>query len=134
MDRGAAMHASLRAGRPVAVAEVASLADSLGGGIGADNRLTFAMCRDLLDETVLVTEAEIYAAMQALYWEERLVAEGACVVGIAAAMAGKLPGLGGPAATIITGRNVDPAQVARVIAGRSVTLGDLTVEGRTYGA
>src|SRR5690606_25397873 len=31
MDRGAAMHASIRAGRPVEVEEVASLADSLGG-------------------------------------------------------------------------------------------------------
>lgn len=31
MDRGAAMHASIAAGRPVEVEEVASLADSLGG-------------------------------------------------------------------------------------------------------
>ena len=34
MDRGAAMHASIAAGHPVEVEEVASLADSLGGGIG----------------------------------------------------------------------------------------------------
>ena len=34
MDRGAAMFESVRAGRPVEVEEVASLADSLGGGIG----------------------------------------------------------------------------------------------------
>ena len=36
MDRGAAMHASIRAGHPVEVEEVASLADSLGGGIGLE--------------------------------------------------------------------------------------------------
>jgi threonine dehydratase len=29
---------------------VASLADSLGGGIGMDNRLSFPLCRDLLDD------------------------------------------------------------------------------------
>src|SRR5690606_9625057 len=77
MDRGAAMAESLRAGRPVPVTEVASLADSLGGGIGPDNRLTFPLCRDLLDDVVLVTEAEIYSALQALYWQDRIVAEGA---------------------------------------------------------
>ncbi len=49
MERGAAMAASLAAGHPVEVTELATLADSLGGGIGLQNRLTFAMCRDLMD-------------------------------------------------------------------------------------
>ncbi len=84
------MKTSIDAGRPVEVPELASLADSLGGGIGLDNRLSFAMCRDLLDEIILVTEGEIYRAMQALYYEDSHVAEGACVVGIAAILAGKL--------------------------------------------
>ncbi|RVA28674.1 hydroxyectoine utilization dehydratase EutB, partial [Mesorhizobium sp. M7A.F.Ca.US.001.01.1.1] len=56
MARGAAMKASLDAGRPVLVEELPTLADSLGGGIGLDNRLTFAMCRDLLDGIVLLSE------------------------------------------------------------------------------
>src|SRR3989338_1079765 len=55
MDRGAAMQASLAAGHPAAVTEYPSLADSLGGGIGLENRHTFAICRDLLDEVVLVS-------------------------------------------------------------------------------
>src|SRR6185312_6543471 len=59
MERGAAMQASLAAGRPVEVEEVPTLADSLGGGIGLGNRHTFAMVRDLVDEVVLVSEAEI---------------------------------------------------------------------------
>ena len=42
MERGPAMVLSLAAGRPVAVEEEPSLADSLGGGIGLDNRYTFA--------------------------------------------------------------------------------------------
>lgn len=134
MDRGAAMQASILAGRPVAVEEVESLADSLGGGIGLDNRLSFPLCRDLLDDIILVSEEEIYRAMQALYFEERMVAEGACVVGIAALMAGRLPRPKGPVATIITGRNVDMAVFTRVVTGQDVTLGDLRIEGRPYAA
>ena len=49
------MKASLDAGQPVLVEELPTLADSLGGGIGLDNRLTFAMCRDLLDDVILLT-------------------------------------------------------------------------------
>ncbi len=132
MDRGAAMHRSIRAGRPVEVEEVASLADSLGGGIGMGNRLSFPICRDLLDDTVLVTEEEIYRGMQTLYWEDRIVAEGACVVGIAALLAGKLRVQQGPAATVITGRNLDMDLYTRVVTGRDVTLGDYRIEGRAY--
>ena len=134
MDRGAAMHESVRAGRPVEVEEVPSLADSLGGGIGLDNRLSFPMCRALLDELVLVTEEEIYDAMQTLYFEDRMVAEGASVVGIAAMKSGRLPAFGGPVATILTGRNVDMSAFTDIMAGRSVTLGDVELKGRAYGA
>jgi threonine dehydratase len=131
MDRGAAMAASLDAGRPVEIEEHPSLADSLGGGIGLENAYSFPLCRDLLDDVVLVTEAEIYAAMQALYHEDRMVAEGASVVGIAALMSGKIspsPQMG----TVITGRNVDMAQFTRVITGQDITLGGTIVEGQIY--
>jgi threonine dehydratase len=131
MDRGAAMYASIRAGRPVEVEEVESLADSLGGGIGLDNRLSFPLCRDLLDEVVLVSEEEIYRAMQALYYEDRIVAEGACVVGIAALLSGKVM-LTGPTATVITGRNLDMARHAEIMAGQDVQLGAVTVKGTRY--
>ena len=132
MDRGAAMYESLRAGHPVEVEEVPSLADSLGGGIGMANRLSFAMCRDLLDDVILVTEEEIYTAMQVLYYEDRIVAEGACVVGIAAVLSGKVVPKG-PTATIITGRNLDMAMFTRVITGQDVVLGDKVIQGKTYG-
>ncbi|WP_397541539.1 hydroxyectoine utilization dehydratase EutB [Roseovarius salis] len=132
MDRGAAMHESLRAGHPVEVEEVPSLADSLGGGIGMQNRLTYPMCRDLLDEIVLVTEDEIYHAMQVLYYEDRIVAEGACVVGLAAVLNGKVR-LTGPSATIVTGRNLDMDVFTRVVTGQDVELGEVTVTGRAYG-
>ncbi|MBO6561003.1 MAG: hydroxyectoine utilization dehydratase EutB [Nisaea sp.] len=134
MDRGAAMYESLAAGRNVSVEEVPSLADSLGGGLGAENRLTLDMCRDLLDDAILVTEEEIYRAMQTLYYEDRIVCEGGSAVGAAALIAGKLPRLAGPAAMIVTGRNLDMSVHHDIMAGRSVRLGDLTLEGRPYHA
>lgn len=134
MDRGAAMHASIRAGHPVEVEEVASLADSLGGGIGLDNRLSFALCRALLDDVVLVTEADIYRAMQALYYEDRMVAEGASVVGIAALLQGKLPAFNGPVGTIVTGRNVDMRVFTDVVTGRDVDLDGLLLKGYPHAA
>ena len=132
MDRGAAMYESIRAGHPVEVEEVPSLADSLGGGVGMQNRLSYAMCRDLLDDVILVTEEEIYHAMQVLYYEDRIVAEGACVVGLAAVLSGKLAPQG-PTATIITGRNLDMALFTKVMTGQTVILGDKVIEGRKYG-
>ena len=106
MARGAAMKASLDAGRPVDVEEERTLADSLGGGIGLENRLTFAMCRDLLDDLVLLTEAEIAAGIRHAYAEEREVVEGAGAVGIAALLAGKVKARG-PTVAVLSGGNVD---------------------------
>jgi len=133
MDRGAAMHASIQAGHPVEVEEVASLADSLGGGIGLDNVLSYPMCRDLLDDIVLVSEEEIRDALQVLYFEDRIIAEGACVVGIAALLAGKVVPQLGPVATIITGRNLDMDLFSKVIMGHDVTLGTKILKGKPYG-
>ncbi|WP_119300632.1 hydroxyectoine utilization dehydratase EutB [Dongia deserti] len=128
MDRGAAMHESLMAGRPVDVTEVPSLADSLGGGIGLANRWTFPICRALVDETILVGEEEIYRGMQALFGDQKLVTEGAAAVGPAALIAGKLK-LNGPAAMIISGHNVDPDQFLAIAGGQPVKIGDQVIRG-----
>ena len=117
MQRGAAMKASLDAGRPVAVEEVESLADSLGGGIGLDNAVTFNMCRALLDDVLLLSEAEIAAGMRHAYAAEREVIEGAGAVGIAALLSGRLGRLEGPVALLLSGRNVDMGQHLRVMNG-----------------
>ena len=126
MDRGAAMHESIRAGRPVEVEEVPSLADSLGGGIGAANRWTFGLCRGLIDQTVLVTEQEIRRGMTGLFRDDRLVTEGGGAVGAAALLAGRLA-LDGPAALIVSGRNVDMDAFLAIVSGRPVKVGDLEV-------
>ncbi|HEV7276253.1 MAG TPA: hydroxyectoine utilization dehydratase EutB [Devosiaceae bacterium] len=117
MERGAAMAASLAAGHPVDVVEQASLADSLGGGIGLANRYTFPMVRDLVDEVVLLSEAQIAAAMRTLFLSEGWVAEGAGAVGIAA-LTEDLASLGREVAVVISGRNVDMAVFRSVIDGR----------------
>ncbi len=127
MDRGAAMHESLAAGRPVDVVEERSLADSLGGGIGLSNRFTFAICRALVESTCLVSEKDIYTAMRVLFSEHRLVSEGAGAVGIAALLARKLQ-LDGPVAMIVSGHNVAIDQFCDIAAGRPVRLGNETVE------
>lgn len=124
MDHGAAMKASLDAGRPVQVEEVASLADSLGGGIGLDNAITFQMCRALLDDVILLPEAEIAAGMRHAYTHEREVIEGAGAVGIAALLSGRLGRLDGPVAVILSGRNVDMSLHRRVINGEGELFGE----------
>ena len=134
MDRGAAMYQSVKAGHPVPVTEVASLADSLGGGIGLENRHSFALCQKHLDDIVLVTEDEIYRAMQAHYFEDRLVCEGASAVGAAALIAGKLGKTPGPTASIITGRNVDMTVFTDIISGRDVRLDAMTLKGKPHAA
>jgi threonine dehydratase len=116
MDRGAAMVESQRAGKPVQVEEVASLADSLGGGIGLNNRYTFALVRDLVDDLITLTEAEIAVGMRHAYWRERQVVEGAAAVGLAALIAAKVE-VRGPLAVILSGGNVDMAQHFRVMGG-----------------
>ncbi|MEQ1956621.1 hydroxyectoine utilization dehydratase EutB [Mesorhizobium sp. CN2-181] len=113
MERGAAMHAAMAAGRPVAVNEEQTLADSLGGGIGLSNRVTFALCRELIDDIVLLTEEEIAAGIRHAAREEGEVVEGAGAVGIAAILAGKVTSCG-PTAIVVSGHNIDP-QVHRAI-------------------
>ncbi|MFS4437655.1 hydroxyectoine utilization dehydratase EutB [Paracoccaceae bacterium GXU_MW_L88] len=130
MQHGAAMAASLKAGRPVDVDEPHSLADSLGGGIGLHNRFTFAACRDHIDDHWTVSEAEIYRAMQTLYYRERLVSEGGAVAGLAALLAG-LDG-SGPVGLVITGDAVDMAQFNAIMAGQDVTLGETILKGQPW--
>ncbi|WP_241865476.1 hydroxyectoine utilization dehydratase EutB [Paracoccus salsus] len=117
MERGAAMAASLEAGRPVQVEELETLADSLGGGIGMQNRLTFAMVRDLMDDLILLTEDEIAAGIRHLALEDGETVEGAAAVGAAAVIAGKLRAEQGPLVLILSGQNIDPARHAAIVRG-----------------
>lgn len=106
MERGCAMITSQRAGKPVEVEELPTLADSLGGGIGLDNRWTFDMVRELVDDLVLLTEDEIAAGIRHAYFEEQVIIEGSGSVGIAALLAGKVKPKGKTIA-LLSGKNID---------------------------
>ncbi len=101
-----AMARSIEAGKPVDVVENDSLADSLGGGIGQDNRYSFPLIRDLVDDIILVSEDEIAAAMRYLFLREGLVTEGGAAVCVAAILADKID-LQEPVVCVLSGRNVD---------------------------
>jgi threonine dehydratase len=128
MDRGAAMHESLRAGYPVEVTEFPSLADSLGGGLGLSNRVTFELCRRLVDKIALLSESEIYRGMRSLFLNDRIVAEGGGAVGPGALLAGKIEAAG-PAAVIISGQNTDMQQFMCIANGEAVMIGSISVKG-----
>jgi threonine dehydratase len=107
MERGAAMHASLAAGRPVLVDELETLADSLGGGIGLENKHTFAMTRELADRVVLIDEASIARGIVHAYCEEHIVVEGAAAVGMSVVLDGVAGKLKGPVVIVVSGANID---------------------------
>lgn len=114
------MWESLRAGAPIEMAEDETLAGALAGGIGLDNRITFSLVRDLVDRHTLVEEADIARAMAWAYREAGLVVEGGGAVALAAALRGLLPeALSGPLVIVLSGGNVDPAVLARVLGSAS---------------
>ncbi len=116
MERGAAMHASLKAGHPVLVKELPTLADSLGGGIGLNNAHTFKMTSSLVKEIILVSEAEIAEAISYAYWSEKQIIEGSGSVCLAALRSGKINAQG-PTVALLTGANLDMQLHHDIISG-----------------
>ena len=87
--------------------------------------LTFDMCRQYVDEVVTVTESEIASAILTVLEKQKLVAEGAGAVGIAAAMYHKASIEGQTVCALLSGGNVDVTMLERIL-----TRG-LAKEGRT---
>jgi threonine dehydratase len=107
MERAPVMFHSLRVGRPIEMEEVETLADALAGGIGLDNRYTFGMIQEYVDETLLVTEGEIAAAMAFALEEHHLVVEGGGAVALAAILHGKVGDVCENTVVVISGGNVE---------------------------
>jgi len=116
MERSPVMAVSLRRGHPVELDEQPTLADSLQGGIGTDNRCTFAITRALVDEVALVTEQQIWDAMRWLFDHHRLVVEGGGAVGVAALLAGRVA-VDGHTVVVVSGANAEDDQVVAMARG-----------------
>jgi threonine dehydratase len=114
MERGPAMVESLRAGRLVDIVEEPTLADALAGGI-IPNKYTFKLVQKTIDETVLVSEEEIGAAMAFALEHHHLVVEGGGAVGLAAVRSGKIQRMGKRVAVVISGANVDMPLLLQVV-------------------
>ncbi|MEE0801092.1 MAG: threonine ammonia-lyase [Gemmiger sp.] len=76
---------------------------------------TYEMVRRYVDGMVTVSEDEIAAAILALMENQKLVAEGAGAVSVAAALFGKLPIEGKKTVCLISGGNIDVNILSRVI-------------------
>jgi threonine dehydratase len=115
-ELSAALHESLRAGRPVRV-QPNSIADGLAGPFAGDHAV--AICSALGVETVLVSEDELRAAFRFLYARAKLACEPAGAATTAALLAGKAGLEGGErVAAVVSGGNVAPETAAAILAGR----------------
>jgi threonine dehydratase len=92
-----------------------TLADGVAGNVERGS-ITLRMCRQLVDETILVEEDEIADAMRWALDVPHLLLEGSAVLGIAALRAGRLPSLAGRrVAVVVTGRTVDRHTLERLL-------------------
>ena len=109
-----AMHIALEAGEPVPV-EPKSIADGLNAPFAGGN--TLAICRELVDEMVLVSEAEIHEAFRFLYERAKLACEPAGAVSTAALLAGKIDvDPAGTTVAVVSGGNVAPQAAVAILA------------------
>jgi threonine dehydratase len=114
----AVMQESVEAGRPIELPEQETLANALAGGIGLDNRYSFALVRDHVDEYLAVDEAAIAGAMRYSVGQLRLVVEGGGAVALAALLSdlwAPPAGLQGPVVVVLSGGNVSSETLIRVL-------------------
>jgi threonine dehydratase len=104
---------SLESGHILRLSEVSTIADGIAVKEPGVN--TFDLCQKYVDEVVTVSEDEIAAAILALIEQQKLVAEGAGAVSVAAAMFNKIPIEGKKVVCVVSGGNIDVNFLNRVI-------------------
>lgn len=107
------MVTSLNDGRITRLSNVSTIADGIAVKEPGVN--TFDMCKKYVDEVVTVSEDEIAAAILNLIEQQKLVAEGAGAVSVAAAMFNKVPICGKKVVCMVSGGNIDVTFLNRVI-------------------
>jgi threonine dehydratase len=111
-ENAAAYPVSLAAGRPTDISIGATIADGIA--VSRPGELNFAMVQDFVDEVVTVSDDDTARALLVLLERAKLVVEPAGAVGVAAILAGKVDAVG-PTVAILSGGNIDPLLMQRVI-------------------
>ena len=110
----AVMTHSVAAGEILDLPSEPTLSDGTAGGIEAGS-ITFDVCREIVDEFVLVDEDEIAAAMRLYMDSEHQLIEGAAGVAIAAMLAKKAELAGRKVVILVCGANIGRETLRSVI-------------------
>jgi threonine dehydratase len=111
-ENAAAYPPSLAAGEPVQIVTAPTIADGIL--VGRPGELNFSIIRDTVDEIVTVADDDTARALVMLLERAKLVVEPAGAVGVAAALTGAYQ-VDGPTVIILSGGNIDPMVMERVI-------------------
>lgn len=111
-ERAASYVPSLAAGEPTTIDALPTIADGIA--VARPGALPFAIIRDAVDEVVTVTDDDIARAMIMLLERAKLVVEPSGAVATAAIMTG-LVASDGPTVAVLSGGNIDPLFMERVI-------------------
>jgi len=111
-EAAAAYPASLEAGRPVALDRMATMADGIA--VGRPGDLPFALIQEVVDEVVTVSEASISEALLLCLERAKQVVEPAGAAAVAAVLA-EPRRWRPPMVAVLTGGNIDPVLLMRVI-------------------
>ncbi|MFD5215596.1 threonine ammonia-lyase [Microbacterium sp. NPDC058345] len=112
-ENAAAMPLSLDAGRPVEIQTHPTIADGIL--VARPGDVPFEIVREFVDEVVTVSEDDIARALLVLLEHAKVVVEPAGAVGVAAILAGKVQDTG-KTVSILSGGNIDPMLLQRVVA------------------
>ncbi|WP_336086743.1 threonine ammonia-lyase [Nocardia sp. SSK8] len=104
---------SLAAGVPVRAARMATMADGIA--VGLPGAVPFAHVLDLVTEIVTVDEDALSKALLLCLERAKLIVEPAGAAGVAALLSPTLRDLPGPVVAILSGGNIDPLLLTRVI-------------------
>lgn len=107
------MYESVKAKEKKAVKSVNTFADGIA--VKAPGDLTYNLVSEYVDEMVTVSDDEIATAVLTLMEKQKLIAEGAGAVSVAAAMFNKIPMQGKNVACVVSGGNIDVNILNRVI-------------------
>ncbi len=116
---------SLMDGQIETLTKVQTIADGIAVKTPGDN--TYDICRNYVDGVVTVTDDEISAAILTLLEQQKLIAEGAGAVPVAAVLFDKLPEdiTGKNVCCLVSGGNIDVTILSRVIE-RGLKMGGRT--------